>query len=121
MKENKFIKDQKVWCHARVSMFLPYRNCMCGTIKYKLPKLLKFFAALFIIYDTKGDFYCVKMEDGKSVFYSEEVITEINRAIEIAERVWGVNNECTDPVQMSAHWNLVFWYQGMKRYAQGCI
>lgn len=119
MKKNKFIKGEKVWCHARVSIF-GYRPCMCGEIEYKIPSILKFFAGLHIINDYEGDLYCVKMEDGKSIFYSEEVITEINEAIEIAEKCWKINEECNDPSQISAHNNLRYKYQGMKRYIKDC-
>ena len=121
MKENVFTKGQKVWCRARVYLFLSNRSPMCGTVKYKLPKLINAIVSLFMENNTKTVFYCLKMEDGKSCFYPEDDITEIREAIRIAENLWGVNEDCTDPVQMSAHWDLVFWYHGMKRYAEGCI
>ncbi len=116
MEYKKFIKGQQVWCHARVSLLLPYRSPMCGVVQYKLPKILRFFVRLFIMFDTKGDFYCVKMQDGKKIFYSETVITDINKQISICERVWGVNEECKKQSQMIAHFALVSWYNNMKLF-----
>lgn len=117
MKHKNFKSGQKVWCHARVSWF-GYRPVMCGTIKWKVPKWVKPFISMFIIYDTKGDFYYVKMQDGKSIFYSEDVITEISQAIYEAERLWGIDKPCIDKSQMAAHFRLRSWYFDMKEFAK---
>jgi len=114
--ENKFYKGQKVWCKARVTWFLPYVHVMCGTIKYKLPLIVKLFIKPLVLDENKGDFYCVKMNDGSTIFHPEESITDINKAIRMAENHWGVDKKCTDPVQFESHLKLKFWYQEMIEY-----
>jgi hypothetical protein len=118
--KNRFTKGEKVFCKARIAWFIGNRRPMCGTIKYKLPNFL-LFLAIFIIsgsgrFDYGNDYYFVEMEDGKLILYHESSITELDEAIDIAEKCWELNEKFTNPESISAQKKLRWLYEDMKKY-----